>query len=104
MKELYAKYKDKGVEFVGVSLDNPREQGGLDKLKAFVEKNKIEWPQFYGGKGWESDFAVKWGIQSIPAVFAVDADGKLASTEARGRLEELIPELLAKAKKDEAKP
>ena len=31
MKELYAKYRDKGVEFIGVSLDQPKEQGGLDE-------------------------------------------------------------------------
>ena len=99
MKTLYAKYKDQGVEFVGISLDSPREEGGLDKLKAFVKENKIEWPQYYQGNGWESDFSKGWGINSIPAVFAVDASGNLASTEARGKLEELIPDLLAKAGK-----
>ena len=104
MKKLYAEYKDKGVEFVGVSLDRPREQGGYDKLKAFVEKNKIEWPQYYDGKVPATDFAQDWGIQTIPTVFAVGADGNLATTDARGKLEELIPALLAKAKKPEAKP
>ena len=107
MKKLYAQYKDKGVEFVGVSLDRPREQGGYDLLKNYVEKNQIEWPQYYEGKVSATDFANIWGIQSIPSVFAIGADGKLATTEARGKLEELIPELLAKAeesKKAEAKP
>ena len=36
MNELYAKYHDKGVEFTGVSLDHPRDESGLDSLKAFV--------------------------------------------------------------------
>ncbi len=31
MKELYAKYRDQGVEFIGVSLDQPKEEGGLDE-------------------------------------------------------------------------
>ena len=31
MKELYSRYRDKGVEFIGVSLDVPAEQGGLDR-------------------------------------------------------------------------
>ena len=39
MKELYAKYHDQGVEFIGVSLDQPKEQGGLDSLKKFVKEN-----------------------------------------------------------------
>jgi thiol-disulfide isomerase/thioredoxin len=96
MKELYAKYKPKGVEFIGVSLDAPESQGGLEKLKAFVKENDITWPQYYQGKGWESDFSSSWGIMGIPSVFIVDAKGNLHSTEARGQLEELIPELLKK--------
>jgi thiol-disulfide isomerase/thioredoxin len=100
MKKLYAEYKDKGVEFVGVSLDQPKESGGLDKLKEFVAKNEITWPQYYQGKGWESEFSAGWGINGIPCVFIVDANGNLFSTEARGQLEKMIPELLKKAKGD----
>jgi len=94
MKELYAKYKPEGVEFIGVSLDQPGD--GLDKLKSFVEEEKISWPQYYMGKGWESEFSQSWGISGIPTVFIVDANGNLYSTEARGQLERLIPELLKK--------
>lgn len=97
MKKLYSEYKDKGVEFIGVSLDQPKEKGGLDRLKDFVEKNKIAWPQYYQGNYWNSEFSKSWGINSIPCVFIVDADGNLYSTDARGQLEELIPELLKKA-------
>ncbi len=38
MKELYAKYRDQGVEFIGVSLDQPKEKGGLDSLKKYVKE------------------------------------------------------------------
>ena len=47
MKRLYAEYHDKGVEFIGVSLDHPEEHGGLEALKAFVAKEQIRWPQYY---------------------------------------------------------
>jgi thiol-disulfide isomerase/thioredoxin len=97
MKELYAKYKDKGVEFVGISLDQPEDKGGLTKLKEFVAKNDLAWPQYYQGNFWQSEFSSSWGINSIPAIFVVDAEGNLASTSARGKLDVLIPELLAKA-------
>jgi thiol-disulfide isomerase/thioredoxin len=96
MKELYAKYHDQGVEFIGVSLDVSKEQGGLDQLKEFVKKNEIRWPQYYQGKHWEGDFSKSWGINSIPAVFVVDTDGRLYSVQARGKLDELIPALLKK--------
>jgi thiol-disulfide isomerase/thioredoxin len=92
MKKLYAEYKDKGVEFIGVSLDEKR--GGLEKLKAFVAKEGISWPQYFQGDGWESPFSASWGISGIPAVFVVDQDGKLVSIEASGQLETIIPELL----------
>ncbi|WP_422931353.1 TlpA family protein disulfide reductase [Singulisphaera sp. PoT] len=98
MKDLYAKFKDQGVQFIGVSLDEPKDDGGLDKLKAFVTENKIPWPQYYQGNGWDSEFSKSWGINSIPSLFVVDTEGKLASVDARGKLEELIPELLKKAK------
>ena len=98
MKKLYGEFKDRGVEFIGVSLDAPKEEGGLDKLKAFVAKNEIAWPQYYQGNGWESEFSTKLGIGSIPQLFLVDAEGNLASIDARGKLETLIPEYLEKAK------
>ena len=96
MKKLYAEYKPKGVEFIGISLDQPESAGGLKALKEFVTKNDITWPQYYQGKGWESDFSSGWGVNSIPCVFVVDADGNLASTDARGQLDKLLPELIAK--------
>jgi len=96
MKELYAHYKPQGVEFIGVSLDQPESDGGLAKLKEFVKTQDISWPQYFQGNGWESDFSLSWGINSIPAVFTVDASGNLYSTEARGKLETLIPDLIKK--------
>jgi thiol-disulfide isomerase/thioredoxin len=94
MKRLYADYKDDGVEFIGVSLDGPGD--GMSKLKAFVADKQIEWPQYYQGGSWQSEFSQSWGISAIPTVFVVDTEGKLASTEGRGKLDKLIPALLKK--------
>jgi thiol-disulfide isomerase/thioredoxin len=96
MKELYAQYKDKGVEFVGISLDQPEDKGGLTALKKFVAEHEIPWPQYYQGNFWQSEFSSSWGINSIPALFVLDHEGKLYSTSARGKLEQIIPELIAK--------
>ncbi|MBK7405680.1 MAG: TlpA family protein disulfide reductase [Phycisphaerales bacterium] len=93
-KELYAQYKDKGVEFIGVSLDQAQDKGGLDSLKKFVAENDIPWPQYYQGNYWDSEFSTGWGVNSIPCLFVVDASGNLYSTEARGKLEEILPELI----------
>jgi hypothetical protein len=101
---LYHEYHDKGVEFIGVSLDLPVDAGGLVSLKKFVKERNIPWPQYYLGHDNErivsgaatDDFAEWWGINGIPTVFLVDAEGKLFSTEARGKLDTLIPLLLKK--------
>jgi thiol-disulfide isomerase/thioredoxin len=96
MKKLYAEFKDKGVEFIGVSLDQNEAQGGLKALKEFVAKNEIGWPQYYQGNAWESEFSRGWGINAIPRVFIIDADGKLFSTQGRGQLETILPQLIKK--------
>jgi thiol-disulfide isomerase/thioredoxin len=94
MLRLYEMYHDRGVEFIGVNLDGPAEDGGLDALKTFVAERKIPWPQYYQGHGWDGEFSKDWGISAIPTVFLVDAEGRLYSTEARGKLDALIPKLL----------
>jgi thiol-disulfide isomerase/thioredoxin len=92
MKQLYAEFRNKGVQFIGVSLDQSGD--GYDKLVAFVEENGIAWPQYFQGNGWNSEFSKSWGIRAIPAVFVVDQEGKVYSDKARGKLETILPELL----------
>lgn len=90
MKKLYAKYKALGVEFIGISLDS-----NVSTMKKYCEDNDIPWPQYCEeGKAWDTVLSSSWGIQSIPTVFILDKEGRIASVEVRGRLEQLIPELL----------
>jgi thiol-disulfide isomerase/thioredoxin len=94
MKRMYDQYKDKGVTFVGVSLDMPVADGGLDALQVAVARHQFTWPQYYLGREWDSDFSVKWGVFAIPTVFVLDQQGKVVTTEGRGKLETFLPELL----------
>ena len=66
----------------------------MKRLKEFVKEKDIPWPQCYQGDGWKSKFSTSCGINSIPAVFVIDAEGKVHSTEAHGKLETMIPKLL----------
>lgn len=94
LQKLHKQYGAKGFEVVGISLDRPMEDGGLDELREFVAENEIPWPQWYLGKGWQSEFAQSWGINAIPSLFVIDAQGKLRSTNPGDDLEELIATLL----------
>ena len=75
----YRKYHERGFEVIGVSLDKDEEA-----MKRFVKENKMSWPQFFDGQGWGNALAAKYGIQSIPATFLVDADGKIVAKDLRG--------------------
>ena len=92
MKRLYAKYKPKGVEFVGISLDKAGDKG---KLQQFVQTQGLSWIHTYSGKWWYDPTALKYGIEGIPAMWVVGRDGKVFSDNARGRLGRMIDKALA---------
>ena len=90
VKKVYEKYKDKGFDVIGISLDNDEKQ-----LRDFLKKNDIPWRQVYSGKGWDSPVSRQYGIYSIPSVWLIDKDGKLISNNARGeKLENMVAEAL----------
>jgi thiol-disulfide isomerase/thioredoxin len=95
MKKMYADFKDKGVVFIGVSLDLPESEGGLDALKHGVARHHLTWPQYYLGKEWDSDFSAEWGVYAVPAVYVLDQQGKVVSTEGENKLETILSNLLS---------
>lgn len=95
MKQLYAKYKDQGVEFIGLSVDSLDEKG-INDLKKCITDNEIPWPQFHSAPVNSLIIANQQGIDTIPRILLLDGDGVLVTREARGQLDRLIPEQLAK--------
>jgi peroxiredoxin len=77
----YKKYHDKGFEIIGISLDRP---DSLQKLKDFAKEHEMPWAQFYDGKYWANKLAVRYQIQSIPATFLLDGEGKIIARDLRG--------------------
>lgn len=66
--EMYEKYKTKGLEIVGISLDD----GGWPDVNPFVEKYKISYPVVIG----DEKLARAYGnIQAIPTTFIVNKEG-----------------------------
>jgi len=89
--KVYDKYHTRGLEIVGVNLDNDR--GELD---AFLKEHQLGWPQIFENGGMESRLAVEYGIISLPTMFLVDAQGKVVnrnlrtSSEVDRQLEKLL--------------
>jgi len=77
----YKKYHDQGFEIIGVSLDRDNSK---NTLIGFMKDHDISWRQFYDGKYWQNELAVKYGIESIPASFLLDRDGKIIARNPRG--------------------
>jgi len=69
----------KGLEIIGISLDQEKE-----KLTAFLSEHKVPWPQFFDGQGWSNKLGVMYGVTSIPATYLLDRDGKIIATDLRG--------------------
>lgn len=81
LRSAYADFHAKGIEVLGVSLDQDNSKA---KVEAFLKVNDVTWDQVYEGGGWKTRLAQMFGIDSIPRVFLVDGDtGKiLAGTDA----------------------
>jgi peroxiredoxin len=86
----YEKFKDQGFTVVGISLDE--DKGALEK---FTAENKMTWPQFFDGKGWENEMAKRFKIQTVPTMWLLDREGKLIDANPRGRLEEAVAAAVA---------
>jgi thiol-disulfide isomerase/thioredoxin len=95
VRELYRRYKDRGFEVVGVSLDEDREA-----LEAFVAEQQIPWPIIVDVRaedGGRPLLAGRYGISGIPTMILVGRDGRVVNIDARGRrlqplLAEVFPE------------
>jgi peroxiredoxin len=92
MAKLYSKYKDKGFEILGVSLDDEKA-----KWKNAIKQDKIKWLQVNEGGGWEAKTALTWNISAIPTSYLIDKDGKLLAMDLEGKeLEKALKYLIDK--------
>jgi Thiol-disulfide isomerase and thioredoxins len=97
LTRVYEAYKDKGLDVLGISLD---QENALEKLTKFTKERNMPWPQIYDGKYWKAEIAQLYAVDAIPAAYLVDGDTGtiLASGNAlRGEaLEKTVREALAK--------
>jgi peroxiredoxin len=76
--KLYEKFHAKGLEVVGVSLDNEKAD-----LEAFLKEQPMSWPQIFEPGGIDSRLATEYGIISLPTMFLVDGQGKVVNRSLR---------------------
>src|SRR3989304_7630345 len=68
---LYKKYKDKGLEIIGVAFD----ENGQEVVLPFMKAMGINYPIYLG----EEDIARKYDLQAYPTTIVYGKGGKAAS-------------------------
>jgi thiol-disulfide isomerase/thioredoxin len=86
----YSKFKDKGFEIYGVSLDKEK-----DKWVEAIKNDGITWPQVSELQYWNSAVVMLYGIEGIPYTVLLDKEGKILAKNLRGAdLEKKLAEVL----------
>lgn len=92
LKAIYEKHHDKGLEILGVSLDEKD-----TAWKAAIEKKGLNWRHVSSLKGWKCPVAQRYKVTGIPRMYIIDAQGKIIAQDLRGeKLARKMDELFAK--------
>lgn len=91
VKAAYAKYKGRGLEIVGISLDRDKAA-----WQGAVKRVGITWPQLTDYNAQGSQVARLYAVQYIPYIVIFDKKGKIVARNLHGedllnKLEELMP-------------
>lgn len=87
---LYNEYHSKGLNIIGVSLDQD-----ATKWKDAIAKDNLSWIHVSNLKYWDEPIGKQYGISSIPATFILDAKGNIVAKDLRGdALRAKVKELL----------
>lgn len=80
IQKLYSKYKDKGFEVLGVSLDTKQKEW----LKA-IKQDRLKYTQVIDNSGWRSKVAERYFVELLPTNFLVDRTGKIVAIDLDGK-------------------
>lgn len=76
----FNRYKDRGFNVIGISLDSKREAW----LEA-VDKLALPFPQLSELKGWKGTYHKHFNIDAIPANLLIGPDGKIIACDLRAK-------------------
>ena len=79
VRAVYDKYRSRGFEVLGISLDEDPEA-----VRAFLKEHKLPWRQIVSQGDKEKDIVQRYGVTTIPATFLIDGTGKIQRVDLRG--------------------
>lgn len=87
----YQTYESKGFTVLGISLDRPDSK---DAWMQKIHELKMPWQQVSDLKFWNNDVARLYNVNSVPANFLIDPQGKIIAMNLRGEaLQQKLAEL-----------
>ncbi len=90
VRKAYEQFHGRGLEIIGVSLDN-----SATEVKAYTKLSGMAWPQILQGRGGQTQLKQDYAVMSIPAAYLIDKEGRIAGRNLRGEgLLRAIDELL----------
>lgn len=90
MLKLYEKYHDKGLEIIGVSLDDD-----YNKWTNAIKKDGLTWPQVAELKKWRCKAVELYDVKTVPHTVILDGENRIVGKNIKGEeLEKLIIKIL----------
>jgi peroxiredoxin len=87
LKDIYEKYSKHNFLIIGIADDS------MDKMKSFVEKNNIAWPQILQSD--DKSILKLYNIKYYPATFLLDPEGKIINKDIHAEeLDKKLSEIL----------
>ena len=72
---LYPKFKDRGLQMIGISVDSRKEDA-----MGYVKRNGVGYPQIYNGPDLTQGITAQLGIFTSPIAILVDPTGKVVKS------------------------
>ena len=93
LRAVHAEMKDEGFVVFSLSVDD-----NMATAKAYTAKNDMPWTQGWAPGAWRNEAVKKFGVDGIPSVWLIGADGKIKATNLRGEETKAAARLLLEEK------
>ncbi len=91
LKEVEAKYHDKDIEFVSISIDRKKDHETWTNM---VKDEELKGVQLFADNDWNSQFVKDYLINGIPRFILLDKEGKIIRADAPRPSNEQLTEII----------
>lgn len=84
LQELQNDFEGSDIEFVSISVDDPKgKQGSKEAWINMIENQNLSGTQLFADKGLRSDFIKAYRVNSIPRFILIDPEGNVVDANAK---------------------